>query len=271
MTGVRAMLLVMGSSVRLDAETADRMLAGRVDPADAPPGFEAVGELLERARTVARRPVLAALAARQPADLGPAEKPTHATQGRQSMLVTTPRLRLSVLAAVAALSAMTGAAYAAGLPAAASSTASAVLQHLGITNPAPNSHAHTPPAGTHGSSVSTLAKTTTAGGAAKGAVISAAASDGRSHAGAGGSGKPTTGGKGSTDASGHGKGTEISTLARTTTATGRDKGAVISTAASGGKSHAGQHGGGSSGHGRGKATGPGHSHSGAGAGHGSGS
>jgi len=36
------MLLVMGR-VRLDAETADRMLAGRVDPADAPPGFEAVG------------------------------------------------------------------------------------------------------------------------------------------------------------------------------------------------------------------------------------
>ena len=267
------MLIVMGK-VRLDDETADRMLAGRVDPADAPPGFEAVGKLLEAARAGARGPALAALPARRSVDLSLAEKPTHVTHRRRSMLLTTPKLRLSALAAAAALSGMTGAAYAAGLPAAASSTASAVLQRLGITNPAPNSHAHTPPAGTHGSSVSTLAKTTTAAGAAKGAVISATASDDRSHAGragAGGSGKPTTGGKGGTDASGHGKGTEISTLARTTTATGRDKGAVISTAASGGKSHAGQHGGGVSGHGSGKAPGSGHSHSGASAGHGSGS
>ena len=256
------MLLGMGK-VRLDDETADRMLAGRVDPADAPPGFEAVSELLEAARAGARGPALAALAARHPVDLGLAETRTHITHRRRSMLLTTPKLRLSALAAAAALSGMTGAAYAAGLPAAASSTASAVLQRLGITRPAPNSHAKTPPAGTHGSSVSTLAKTTTAVGAAKGAAISATASDGRSHAGgAGGSGKPTTAGKG-------GKGSEISTLARTTTATGRDKGAVISTAASGGKSHAGQHGGGTSG--GGQATGSSHSHSGGSAGHGPGS
>jgi hypothetical protein len=257
------MLIVMGK-VRLDDETADRMLAGRVDPADAPPGFEAVGKLLEAARAGARGPALAALAARRSVDLSLAEKPTHVTHRRRSMLLTTPKLRLSALAAAAALSGMTGAAYAAGLPAAASSTASAVLQRLGITSPAPNSHAHTAPAGTHGSSVSTLAKTTTAAGAAKGAVISGTASDGRSHAGgAGGPAKPTT--------TGHGKGSVLSTLARTTTATGRDKGAVISTAASDGKSHAGQHGGGPSGHGSGKATASGHGHSGGSAGHGSGS
>jgi hypothetical protein len=260
MTGVRAMLLVMGR-VRLDAETADRMLAGRIDPADAPPGFEAVGELLEEVRAVARRPVLAAVAVHPRSDSGPVGIPTRVTTQRRSMPVTAPRLRLSALATVAALSAMTGAAYAAGLPAAVSSTASVVLQRLGITNPAPNPHAHTPPAGTHGSRVSTLSKTTTAGGAARGAVISATAGDR----------KPTTGGKGHTDASGHGKGTEISTLAHATTATGRDKGAVISTAASGGKRHAGRHGGGASGHASGKATGPGHSHSRASAGHSSGS
>lgn len=259
MTGVRAMLLGMGK-VRLDEETADRMLAGRVDPADAPPGFEAVGELLEAARAVARRQALAALTARRPVDLGLVEKPNHMTQRRRSMLVTAPNLRLSALAAAAALSAMTGAAYAAGVPAAAA----AVLQRLGITSPAPGSNTNTPPADTHGSGVSTLAKTTTATGAAKGAVISATASEGRSRAGrtgGGGLGKPTTAGKGS----------EISTLAHTTTATGRDKGATISTAASGGKSHSGQHGGGASGHGRGKATGSGHRHSGGSAGHGPGS
>ena len=101
---------------------------------------------------------------------------------------------------------MTGAAYAAGLPAAASSTASAVLQRLGITAPGPNSHANTHPAATHGSTVSTLAKTTTAAGAAKGAVISAAASGGKSRAGRDGSGEPPARGKGGTDTSGHGKG-----------------------------------------------------------------
>jgi hypothetical protein len=144
------MLFVMGK-VRLDRETADRMLAGMVDPADAPPGFEAVGELLEAARTAARRPALTTVAARPAVDLGLAAKPTHVIQRRRSMLITTPKLRLSALAAAAALSGMTGAAYAAGLPAAASSTASAVLQRLGITAPGPNSQPNTRPAATPGS------------------------------------------------------------------------------------------------------------------------
>jgi hypothetical protein len=245
--------------VRLDDETADRMLAGRVDPADAPPGFEAVGKLLEAARTGAKRPAVAAVVVRHRTDLRSIGSPTRTPQRRRSMLVTTPKLRLSVFAAVAVLAAMTGAAYATGLPAAASSTASAVLQRLRITSPAANSHTGATPA-----------KTTRATRAAKAAVISATASDASTHAGrtdAGASRKPTTGGKGGTDASGHGKGGEISTLAHTTTATGSDKGAVISTAASGGRSHAGQHGGGASGHGSGKATGSGHSHSGGTAGH----
>ena len=53
------------------------------------------------------------------------------------MLATTPfKPRLSILAAAVALSAMTGAACAAGLPGAASARADAVLQEFGIGTPA---------------------------------------------------------------------------------------------------------------------------------------
>jgi hypothetical protein len=95
------------------------------------------------------------------------------------MLAATPsKARLSALAAAAALCGMTGAAYASGLPSGASSTASAALRPLGSTD-APKSDTHSRPVDTHGYAVSTLAKTTTATGAAKGALISAAASRGR--------------------------------------------------------------------------------------------
>jgi hypothetical protein len=116
--------------VPLDLGTADRMLAGEVDPADVPPGFEAVADLLVAVRAAARRPVFATVA-------GPAVVDTRRvagqSRGRRSMLATTPfRPRLSILAAAVALSAMTGAACAAGLPGAASAKAEAVLQALGI-------------------------------------------------------------------------------------------------------------------------------------------
>jgi hypothetical protein len=98
------------------------------------------------------------------------------------MLAASPfKARLFAVATAAALCGTTGAAYAAGLPSAASSTASAALQRLGITD-APQA-AHSRPTDTHGYTISTLAKTTTATGAAKGAEISAAASNGKSHAG----------------------------------------------------------------------------------------
>jgi len=86
---------------------------------------------------------------------------------------TSSKVRLSVLATAAALSAMTGAAYAAGLP----DAASAILQQLGVSS-------HGSATDTHGATVSNLARTTTAVGAAKGAAIAAVASDGRSLAAA---------------------------------------------------------------------------------------
>jgi hypothetical protein len=264
------MLLAMGK-VQLDEETADRMLAGVVDPADAPPGFEAVGRLLETVRGGSRRAVAAG-----PAGAALLEPKPAAPQrrGGQSMVTTTPhRIRISAVAIAAALCATTGAAYAAGLPAAASSTADAVLQKLGIAKPAPAKHEHSRPADTHGSTVSTLAHTTTATGRDKGAAISAVASAGKSRAGqhrGKGAGSKGTSGDTQGDGQGKGKGKEISTLARTTPP-GPAHGSTVSTAASGGKSHAGEHGGGSSTHGNGGGSsggsGKGHGHGG-GQGHG---
>lgn len=172
------------------------------------------------------------------------------------MLATTPfKPRLSILAAAMALSAMTGAACAAGLPSAASARAGAVLQDLGIGTPASPAQAPAARAENHGDTVSTAAKTTTASRTAKGALISGIAGDGRSHMGRNGHGAGAADRGEGSGSSGHGKGAEISTLARTTTATGAAKGATISAAASGGQSHAGEHG-----HGAGKATGSGHGH-----------
>jgi hypothetical protein len=240
--------------VRIDQGTADRMLAGVVDPADVPSGYEAVGELLDAVRVSTRRPVHAGIH-------GPAVVDSRLAGGQirkgHWMFTTTPfRPRLSILAAAMALSATTGAAFAAGLPAAAAGPATSVLHQLGIGAPAPTTHAPaTQPASTHGATVSTTARTTTATGAAKGALIAGVASAGKSHAGSG-----DGGGEASGAGSAHGQGATISSLARSTTATGAAKGATISAAASGGKSHAGEHGHGASGHGGGKPSGAGHGH-----------
>src|SRR6476659_3822826 len=204
--GLRAFLLSM-RAVRLDDETADRMLAGVVDPADAPPGYSAVAELLETARAAASVPVPAATTVRRPFDLGVTEA---ASTGR---VVRGPRLgrrRIPVLAAVA-FCAMTGGAYAAGATGAGSSTVSAVLDHIGV-----GSFVGASP-GDHAAATSRTAALTGEAPAQTTTGVAAAAPVGAGH---------TEGGKG--DAKG-------------------GKGVQISTAASNGKSHAGEHGKGHSG------------------------
>jgi hypothetical protein len=223
--GLRAFLLSM-RAVRLDDETADRMLAGVVDPADAPPGYSAVAELLETARAAASVPVPAATTVR-PFDLGGTEA---ASTGR---VVRGPRLgrrRIPVLAAVA-FCAMTGGAYAAGATGAGSSTVSAVLDHIGVGSLVGS------PSGGHSAATSRAAALKGEASAQTTTGAASAASVGAGHHG-----------DDATDAKdGKGHGAEISKLARTTDAKGVDKGAQISTAASGGKSHAGEHGNGNGG------------------------
>ena len=116
-------------AVRLDDETADRMLAGVIDPADAPPGYAAVTELLGTARSAAGVPVPATAVARRPGDRGLVE-PASAKQAA-ARWHGSRRRRVPVLAAVA-FCAMTGGAYAAGATGAGSSTVSAVLDHIGV-------------------------------------------------------------------------------------------------------------------------------------------
>jgi hypothetical protein len=164
---------------RLDRDTAERMLDGAVAPADAPPGFEAVAELLRAAGA------------------GPGDGPASAATGmdprarRRSMLSPVPlgRRLSSIALAAAALTAMTGAAYAAGLPATATATASSVLDTLGIAAPRPAGHRAR--AAAHRAAVADVARATTAVDAAKGATVSTAARAGKHRSGARHGSSPT--------------------------------------------------------------------------------
>ncbi len=123
----------------------------------------------------------------------------------RSRMSTMFRVKLATAGLAAALFASSGLAYAGVLPGAARSTASDMLAKVGITVPGPNSHAGThpnsrgqstadansadqptvdtgdqPTTGSHGQTVSQLARTTTETGRAKGTTIAAAASNGRS-------------------------------------------------------------------------------------------
>jgi hypothetical protein len=195
--------------LRADDNTVDRILAGLVDPVDAPPGYEAAVMLLAAARGV---PVPAP---RRVA--GPARR-------------VTPRVRppLSILAAAVVLGGCSGAAFAAGLPAAASSTARGVLQSLGVAS-GPRTHPVSGPSETDRMTVSTHPPATAATEPA-GVARAPAAGNRRSHT------------RRDARRKHHGHGAAISALAHSTTGTAGAKGARISAAASGGKSHAGGHG-----------------------------
>jgi hypothetical protein len=222
---------------RLDDDTVERILLGLVDPIDAPPGYEAAVTLLAAARGVA-----------VPA------RPRVARPVRAAGL----RSRVPVLAAVLVLGGASGAAYAAGLPAAASSTAHAVLRSLD-GSAGPRTHAASGPSKAGG-------VTTAAHPLATDTDTGTAAAAERGHAG---TRRHDPAGAGRHGHRGHhGHGATISALAHSTTGTAGAKGATISAAASGGKSHAGEHGhngtNGSShgqGHGHGGGQGHGHGHS----------
>ena len=156
--------------------------------------------------------------------------PTRASGTRAVRRPRSGRRRIPVLAAVA-FCAMTGGAYAAGVTGAGSSTVSAVLDHIGVGSlvggPSGDRTAATPrplSRGRHRRRQPRGRPRTPPW------APSHRASHDDSDAGADGKGN------------GKGHGSDISKLAHTTDAKGVDKGAEISTAASGGKSHAGEHG-----------------------------
>jgi len=194
----------------LDVGTADRLLAGQVLPADAPPGYETVASLLLTLRAQEETPAF------RPEDTGR----ELAEPGRPRLTETMPtprrktlqRLKLAGAAVAAALACTTGLAFAGNLPGAAQDVASSMLSKVGVTVPGPNENAGTHPS-VRGTSSPDVAATDGAEGTDEAAPENAG-----------------------------GKGAEISELATTTDLTGVEKGAAISTLASGGKSQAGQHG-----------------------------
>jgi hypothetical protein len=131
----RAMWRVM-PGISLDSDTADRMLGGEVRSADAPPGYERLCELFDSLRGVSGSPEVLGIA---PAPRIPARPPSFGLARG---------LRRSTVAFAVALSLMGGAAFAAGLPQAASRTAADVLDRLGVSVPSMDSRSEPPSKGT---------------------------------------------------------------------------------------------------------------------------
>jgi hypothetical protein len=170
----------------LDHDTADRLLSGRIEPDDAPPGYAEVASMLRAvaapatSEELAGEPETVAAVARtvriqHESSLAPATRRSP-VRGRFF------RAKVAGLVVAGTLVGSTGLAFAGVLPDAAQNAAATVLSKVGITIPAANDH----PAST-GSEISSIATTTSSPGVAKGAEISSSASDGMSQAGQHGS------------------------------------------------------------------------------------
>ncbi len=187
--------------VALDLDTADRILGGSVAPEDAPPGYARVASLLEAASATPgveefehEREVVTILAA----VVRSSSHKRRPSPRRSFMPFTLSRPRLAAAFAAATLACTGGLATAGSLPGAAQDVATAMLGKIGVAVPGPNEHSGTHPdvRGTSEgglpdlvgrSEIAELATTTHLEGVEKGAAISTAASDGKSHAGQKGS------------------------------------------------------------------------------------
>jgi hypothetical protein len=95
----------------LDQETADRLLAGRLDPADAPPGYGEVARLLAAASApptsdelASEQAVLAAFAVRShthPPELSPPGRPSRWPGGKAALVVVVALLTIAGVAVAA--------------------------------------------------------------------------------------------------------------------------------------------------------------------------
>ena len=194
----------------IDEETTDRLLAGRIHPDDAPPGYAGVARILQAAGSLPRSEHLsreAELVAAAREVMGLRSPPGGGAGGSR-----TRHRRLVVgLIVTGALVGIPGLAAANALPDPAQHAVSRVLHKVGISVPGNEDH----PAST-GQEISNIATTTSSIGVAKGAEISTAASGGKSQAGQHGhqghgggrsSDTPSVGGTGRADAASNGKST----------------------------------------------------------------
>jgi hypothetical protein len=200
----------------IDEDTTDRLLAGRIHPDDAPPGYAGVARILQAAGSLPRSGHLsreAELVAAAREVMGLRSPPGGGAGGSR----TRHRRALAGLIVTGALLGIPGLAAANALPDPAQHAVSRVLDKVGISVPGNEDH----PAST-GQEISNIATTTNSMGVAKGAEISTVASGGMSHAGQHGhrgngdapsSGTPSVGGTGRADAASNGNSTHGTTKA----------------------------------------------------------
>jgi hypothetical protein len=197
---MRQLLAFMDShDAMLDEGTAERLFQGQLSVDDAPPRYRSAvvaitlaGAEPTDAERAGRAEAVAAIAAcvqRDQAGVAPVS--------RRSPMSTRRFVQLAAASTIGAVTLFGGLAAANALPGAAQSVASDMLGQLGVSVPSPNSNAgghaeghgqsdsHPTDASSNGtgSTISDLARNTTATGVDKGAAISAAASDGKSQAG----------------------------------------------------------------------------------------
>jgi hypothetical protein len=169
--------------LQLDPGTIDRLLAGEVEPDDAPPGYSEVARVLQAAAGARHGDELAYEASHVAIAMELVRQPASTPFNRRSQKMSRiHRLKVGGLIVVGALVGSTGLAAAGVLPDAAQDAVSNVFDRVGITIPASGDH----PA-TSGEEISQLATTTDSTGVDKGAEISSAASGGMSQAGQHGS------------------------------------------------------------------------------------
>jgi hypothetical protein len=170
----------------LDEITLDRLLAGRIAPDDAPPGYSEVARVLQAATAADLKEELAKEAVHVRVAMELVKQPSPASTpsvGRSKKMGSrSRRIKVGGLVVVGALVGSTGLAAAGVLPDAAQDAFSSVLDRVGITVPAGSDR----PAAS-GEEISEIATATDAAGIDKGAEISSEASGGMSQAGQHGS------------------------------------------------------------------------------------
>ena len=121
----------------LDPGTAERMLDGTVAPADAPPGFGPVAELLDAARDGVTPPAadLGALASAARAGASSIGAPESSTPGRPPVLAKFLTLKAAAVAGVVLLGATSAAAATGALPGPLQRTAHSTLSRVGVDVP----------------------------------------------------------------------------------------------------------------------------------------
>ena len=236
----------------LDANTSDRLLAGALAPADAPPGYADVAWLLEvlSAQPTADELAREAEHVAMVATVVLSSSGTPVSPPKRSFVpFALSRRRIAAVLIGAALACTGGTASAGILPGAAQDIASAILGKVGISVPDSNedsgTHRSVPGMsanrsdGGKGGDISELATSTELSGVDKGATIARVASDGTSRAGKRGSGSMASAPVATPDAGGT---DTTETTTETTSEETSDKsspGRSTANEASGGHSEAG--------------------------------